>query len=125
MADQETLTALARIEQRQAAIERSQASFTEVAHRILDMMEIHNEKLDEVLKAATVEPGPSPVAEALAALLTATQEQTRLLTGLPQALAVTIREEMQRELEAEGYEMEPAMPGSFDGDDGDQDSGPH
>ena len=125
MADQETLAALARVEQRQATIERSQASFTEVAHRILDMMEVHNEKLDQVLKAATVEPGPSPVAEALAALLVVTQEQTRLLSSLPQTLAVTIREEMQRELEAEGYEMEPATPGSFDDGDGDQDSGPH
>ena len=113
MADQEILTALARIEQRQSVYEQ-------VVHRILGCLEIHNEKLDAILEAATVEPGPSPVAEALAALLTATQEQTRLLSDLPGALAVTIREEMQRELEAEGYETEPAEPGAFDDRDDDQ-----
>lgn len=114
MADQEVLATLARIEQRQAMYEQ-------VAHRMIGMMEVHNEKLDAILEAATTEPGPSPVAEALAAILTATQEQTKLLSGLPQALAETIRDEMQRELEAEGYETEPAEPGAFD----DQDSGPH
>ena len=118
MADQETLAALARIEQRQAAYEQ-------VAHRIIGAMEVHTEMLTAILKAATVEPGPSPVAEALAVLLAATQEQTRLLSSLPQTLAVTIREEMQRELDAEGYEMEPAMPGSFDDGGGDRDGGPH
>ena len=125
MTDQGVLAALARIEQRQTAIEQQQTAYVQVAHSILGMMEVHNEKLDAVLKAATVEPGPSPVAEALAALLAATQEQTRLLTGLPNALAVTIREEMQRELEAEGYDLEPATPGSFDDHDGDRDGGPH
>lgn len=114
MADQEVLAVLARIEQRQAAYEQ-------VAHSILDMLAVHNEKLDAILEAAMGEPGPSPVAEALAGILAATQEQTKLLSGLPAALAVTIREEMQRELEAEGYEMEPAVPGSFgDPDDDDQ-----
>ena len=105
--------ALARIEERQAVYEQ-------VAHRMIDMMEVHNEKLDAILKAATREPGPSPVAEALTAILTATQEQTRLLFNLPQVLAETIRDEMQRELEAEGYETEPAE-GAF----GDQDDKPH
>ncbi len=106
--------ALARVEERQAIYEQ-------VAHRMIGMMEVHNEKLDAILEAATVEPGPSPVAETLAAILVATQEQTRLLSGLPQILAEAIREEMQRELEAEGYETEPAEPGAFD----DQDRGPH
>ena len=110
--------ALARVEERQAVYEQ-------VAHRMIGMMEVHNEKLDAILKAATVEPGPSPVAEALAAILVATQEQTRLLAGLPQVLAEAIREEMQRELEAEGYDLEPATPGSFDDHDSDRDGGPH
>ncbi len=119
MADQELLAVLVRIEQRQAAYEQ-------VVHNILDMMAVHNEKLDAILEAAMGEPGPSPVAEALAGILAATQEQTKLLSGLPDALAVTIREEMQRELEAEGYEMEPAVPGSFnDRDDDDQVGGSH
>ena len=107
MDNQETAAALARIEQRQAAYEQ-------VAHSILGMLEVHNEKLDAILEAATVEAGPSPVAEALQALVAATEKQTRMLVALPQALAVTIREEMQRELEAEGYETEPAEPGAFD-----------
>ena len=63
MADQEILTALARIEQRQSVYEQ-------VVHRILGCLEIHSEKLDAILEAATVEPGPSPVAEALAARAT-------------------------------------------------------
>jgi len=116
MADQEVLAVLARIEQRQAVYEQ-------VAHSILDMMAVHNEKLDAILGAAMGEPGPSPVAEALAAILVATQEQTRLLSDLPSALAVTIREEMQRELEAEGYETEPAEPGAFDDQDGGDQAG--
>jgi len=101
------LEALARIEERQAAYEV-------VAHRLVDMLEVHNEKLDAILEAATVEPGPSPVAEALQTLLAATEEQTKLLASLPEVLAVSIREELQRELEAEGYETEPAVPGAFD-----------
>lgn len=109
-----TAEALARIEERQAVYEQ-------VAHRILSMMEVHNEKLDAILEAATREPGPSPAAEALAAILVAMQEQTRLLSDLPRVLAETIRDEMQRELEAEGYETEPAGPGAFD----DQDGSPH
>ena len=116
MADQEVLAILARIEQRQAVYEQ-------VAHRLIGMMEVHNEKLDAILKAATVEPGPSPVAGALASILKATQEQVRLLSDLPSALAVTIREEMQRELEAEGYEAEPAEPGAFDDRDDDDKAG--
>ena len=64
--------------------------------------------LEQVLEAATVEPGPSPLAETMAAILASLQEQERLLTKLPSALAVTIRDELQRELEGEGYETEPA-----------------
>jgi len=107
------LAALARIEERQAAYEV-------VAHRMLDTLEVHTEKLDAILEAATMEAGPSPVAEALQALVAATEEQTKILTHLPEVLAVTIREEMQRELEAEGYETEPAEPGAFDRDDDDE-----
>lgn len=101
------LEALARIEERQAAYEV-------VAHRIVGMLEVHNEKLDAILEAATTEPGPSPVAEALKELVAAVEDQTQLLTSLPDVLAVAIREELQRELEAEGYETEPAVLGAFD-----------
>jgi hypothetical protein len=95
-------------------IETRQAAYEVVAHRILGILEVHNEKLDAILEAATTEPGPSPVAEALNKLVAAVEEQTRLLTSLPEVLAVAIREELHRELEAEGYETEPAVPGAFD-----------
>ena len=58
--DSELAAALARIEQRQAAYEV-------VAHRLIGMLEVHNEKLDAILEAATVEPGPSPTTEVLTA----------------------------------------------------------
>jgi hypothetical protein len=94
MRDDEIATALARIEQRQAAYEV-------VAHRLIGMLEIHNEKLDAILEAATVEPGPSPTTEILSQMLATMQEQTALLRSLPDAISDTIREEMQRELEDE------------------------
>src|SRR5438270_6984285 len=50
------------------------------------MLEIHNEKLDAILEAATVEPGPSPTAEILKQILATMQEQTALLQGLPDAI---------------------------------------
>jgi hypothetical protein len=77
-------------------------------------LEIHNEKLDAILDAATREPGPSPVATMLDAILTSMQDQTRLLEKLPSALGETIRDELAKEIEAEGVEMEPAEPWAFD-----------
>jgi hypothetical protein len=93
--------AIARIEQRQTAYEQ-------VARRILDILDVHNEKLDAILKAATQEPGPSPVLSVLAEILESLHEQQSLLAGLPGALAESIRDELQRELDAEDPEMEPA-----------------
>ena len=49
------VAAVARIEQRQTVQEQ-------VALRVVDMLAIHDEKLDAILEAATREPGPSPVA---------------------------------------------------------------
>jgi hypothetical protein len=101
--DQEVAAGLARIEQRQAAYEV-------VAHRILGMLEVHNEKLDAILQAATVEPGPSPVADSLKQILVAMNATTAALQDLPEAIATTIREELQRD---EEDEWEPAE-GAFD-----------
>ena len=107
MPDDEIASALARIEQRQAAYEI-------VAHRLIGMLEVHNEKLDAILEAATVEPGPSPTTEVLNQILATMQRQTELLEGLPEAISETIRDEMQREFEEElEVEMEPAE-GAFD-----------
>ena len=96
---------LARIEQRQAAYEV-------VAHRILGMLEVHNEKLDAILQAATVEPGPSPVAEILVQILDTMRRQTELLEGLPDAISETIRDEMQREFVEDEAEWELAQESS-------------
>ena len=94
--DHEIAEALARIEQRQAAYEV-------VAHRLIGMLEVHNEKLDAILEAATVEPGPSPTAEILTQILATMQEQTALLQGLPDAIGDIIRDELEAEWEpAEG-----------------------
>ena len=103
----ELLAAVKRIEERQGA-------FDHALRRVMGAMEIHNEKLDAILEAATREPGPSPVAAMLAEILSTMQDQARLLEELPGALAETIRDELAREIEAEGVEMEPAEPGAFD-----------
>jgi hypothetical protein len=95
-------------------LEERQAVFEQVLRRIMGALEIHNEKLDAILEAATREPGPSPVAAMLGEILTTMQDQARLLGELPGALAETIRDELAREIEAEGVEMEPARPGAFD-----------
>src|SRR3954452_4160322 len=95
---------LARIEQRQTAYEV-------VAHRLIGILDVHNEKLDAILEAATVEPGPSPTTEILQRILTTMRQQTALLEGLPAAISETVRDEMQQELDE--VEMEPAE-GAFD-----------
>jgi hypothetical protein len=101
----EVLAAMRRIEERQGA-------FDQALRRVMGALDIHNEKLDAILAAATREPGPSPVAAMLAEILTTMQDQARLLEDLPGALAETIRDELARE--ADGVEMEPAEPGAFD-----------
>jgi hypothetical protein len=88
------LAAIARIEQRQTAYEQ-------VAHRMLDILEVHTEKLDLILEAATQDPGPSRVADALAAILSSLREQESLLQDLTHTLAATIRDELQRDLDEE------------------------
>ena len=82
---------------------------------------MQNEKLDAILQAAIREPGPRPVVEALNGIATALREQGDLLRELPGSLAVTIRDELQRELAEEEIEMEEAEPGAFDGPEGRED----
>jgi hypothetical protein len=100
-----------------ARIETRQAAYEEVAHRVLDILEVHNEKLDAILEAATREPGPSPVAEALAAILSSLREQESLLLELPRALTAAIRDELRREADddLDDPETAPVEPGHFDG----------
>jgi hypothetical protein len=107
------LAAVARIEQRQTAYEQ-------VAHRMLDILEVHGEKLDTILAAANREPGPSPVLGVLAEILESLREQEGLLAELPGALAETIRDEWLHEPDVDGESdtddpaMEPAGSVAFD-----------
>jgi hypothetical protein len=107
------LAAIARIEQRQTAYEQ-------VAHRMLDILEVHREKLDAILAAANREPGPSPVLGVLAEILESLREQESLLAELPGAVAETIRDEWSHEPDVDGEPdaddpaMEPAGSVAFD-----------
>lgn len=94
-------------------IERAQERFAKVADDILTVLEVHTEKLDAVLEAATKDPGPSPTAELLREIVAALTGQSALLAALPAAFAKTVRDELEREIvedvEAEGDEAwEPA-----------------
>jgi hypothetical protein len=94
-----------------ARIEARQAAYETVARRVLDTLEVHTEKLDAILEAATREPGPSPVAEALAAILSSLREQESLLLDLPRALTEAMRGERRpgaEEGDAEESEINPA-----------------
>lgn len=102
--DSELAATLARIEQRQTAYER-------VAHEIVSAMSVHTEMLTAILKAATIDPGPSPVVDALQQIALGLKQQTALLVQLPTLLAGVIREEMVADLDDD--EMEPAR-GAFE-----------
>lgn len=102
--DSELAATLARIEERQTAYER-------VAHELVSAIGVQTEMLTAILKAATIDPGPSPVAEALQQISLGLQQQTALLVQLPTMLASIIREEMTVDLD--GLETEPAE-GAFD-----------
>lgn len=108
MSDARIAAALERLEQRQGDVEQA-------LRHVVGMLEVHNEKLDAILEAATREAGPSPVVEALNGIAAALREQGDLLRELPGSLAVTIRDELQREMAEEEIEMEEAEPGAFDG----------
>jgi hypothetical protein len=71
----ELAAGIARIEQRQAAYET-------VAHRILGCLEVHNEKIDLILKEMLREPGPSPTTTVLTEILGTMKHQAELLEGL-------------------------------------------
>ena len=102
--DSELAATLERIEQRQAVYER-------VAHELVSAIGVQTEMLTAILKAATIDPGPSPVAEALQQIALGMKETNALLIRLPDVLATVIREEMTVDLE--DVEMEPAE-GAFE-----------
>lgn len=82
-------------------MERTQERFVAAADSILSALEVHNEKLDAILMAATKEPGPSPTADLLKQIVVSLTEQSAVLNALPAALAQSIREELERDLEEE------------------------
>jgi len=92
-----------------ARIERRLADHEQVAHRVIDLLAIHDEKLNAILEAATREPGPSPLLGLLEGILESLREQESLLAALPGALAETIRDEWPREPEADDPEIEPIV----------------
>ncbi len=105
-------------------LERAQTAFVTVADRILGCLEIHNEKLDAILEAATEEPvGPSAAAKALQEIAASLNRQEGLLLAIPQSLAQAVRIELQREiaddLEADPDAFEEAKPGVGFGEDAD------
>lgn len=89
-----------------ARIERNQEAFGIVARRILETLEIHSEMHKAVLEACTVEPGPSPIVEALKQVLAALGAQTTLLRELPDAISAAVRDELDRD------EFTEEMPGA-------------
>lgn len=105
--DSDLAATLARIEQRQTAYER-------VAHELVSAIGVQTEMLTAILKAATIDPVPSPVAEALQQIALGMRQQSDLLTRLPDMLATVIREEMTVPLDdVDNAEMEPAE-GAFE-----------
>jgi hypothetical protein len=101
------LAVVARIEQRQIAFEH-------VASRMIDILEVHNEKLDAILEAASQESRTSPALSILESILATLREQESLLADLRDIQESAIRDELPSETEAEYLDMEPAAPGSFE-----------
>jgi len=99
--------AVARIEQRQLAFEH-------VASRMIDILEVHNEKLDAIVEAASLESRTSPSISILESILATLREQESLLTDLRDIQESAVRDELPGEMEAEYLDMEPAAPGSFE-----------
>ena len=80
-----------------------------MAHELVSAIGVQTEMLTAILKAATVDPGPSPVAEAMQQIVLGMRETNALLTQLPDMLATVIREGMTVDLDDE--DMEPAEGG--------------
>ncbi|NHN89847.1 hypothetical protein [Acetobacter conturbans] len=84
----------------------AQERFVVVGERIITMLSVINDKADLLIEAATKEPGPSPVAKMLEAILAALAEQHATLSRLPAELAAAIHED-------EDAESEPADPAAW------------
>lgn len=74
-------------------IRETQERFVIVGERVITMLTVINDKADLLIEAATKEPGPSPVAKMLEAVLAALTEQSATLARLPAELAAAITED--------------------------------
>ena len=92
----EDMTQLDRIERRMDAYEL-------VVREVLGTLEAHTERLDAILKAATAEPGPSPVADALKQILQTMETTNSVLIKLPGEIAERVRVELDRVDEAANW----------------------
>lgn len=63
-------------------IEANQGAFGEVLKALLDRVDVQSEKLDAVLDAVTARPGPSPLTQALEAILAELKAQSEMLRHL-------------------------------------------
>ncbi len=74
-------------------IRETQERFVLVGERVITMLSVINDKADLLIEAATKDPGPSPVAKMLEAVLAALTEQSATLARLPAELAAAIHED--------------------------------
>lgn len=74
-------------------LRETQERFVLVGERIITMLTVINDKADLLIEAATKDPGPSPVAKMLEAVLAALNEQSATLARLPAELAAAITED--------------------------------
>ena len=79
---------------------------------ILDILQVHGEKLDAIMTAATQEAGPSPIAKALENIGANMRQTTLTLEELPQRLAAVIADEIAMEIDAATFE--PASSADFE-----------
>ncbi|MBS0984260.1 hypothetical protein [Gluconobacter cerinus] len=77
----------------------AQERFVLVGERIITMLSVVNDKTDLLIEAATKEPGPSPVAKMLEAVLEALREQQAILSRLPAELAAAIHDDEEEQSE--------------------------
>jgi len=60
-------------------IEKRQAVYEAVVHRMLTCMEVHNEKIDRLIAEIMRDPGPSPTTAVLSEILATMNRQVELL----------------------------------------------
>ena len=91
------------------------AIIEQTLHIVVGLLEIHGAKLDAILEAATVKPGPSETTELLKEIVFAQAQTNELLQDLPTNIAVMFRDELERDEDDDELELESAKGANFDG----------